>query len=113
MFSHPEDHPGHPRDPAPGSHEPDLPDCAPGFQGTDAATAIPEPLHQAPVSLHVLLRVTCLPLDPSASMPGSPTLMARPHVQTPPARSLQDHAPSLPNPKDLDLTFKMAHEAIL
>lgn len=31
----------------------------------------------------LLLRVTFLPLDPSASMPGSPTPVARPHVQAP------------------------------
>lgn len=39
----------------------------------------------------LLLRVTFLPLDPSDSMPGSPTPVARPHIQAT-ARPLQEHA---------------------
>lgn len=64
----------------------------------------------------LLLMVTFLPLDPSDSMPGSPTPVARPHVQTT-ARPLpgpcSNTLPSLPNLQDFDVTFKTALEGLL
>lgn len=64
----------------------------------------------------LLLRVTLLPLDPSDSMPGSPTPVARPQVQAtsrPLPGPCRNTLSSLPNPQDFNVAFKTALEGLL